>query len=59
MLVSVNQELFVVDILELIEVYSYPLIWSLLGPKVSVKKIHYCGKILGETDIIDLVSCTC
>ena len=31
---------------------------SLLFPKVSVKKIHYCGKIFGETDLIDLVSCT-
>ena len=31
---------------------------SLLCPKVSAKKIHYSGKILGETDFIDLISYT-
>ena len=40
--------------LELIQVYNHPLIC----PKVSAKKIHYCGKILRETDFIDLVSFT-
>ena len=27
-------------------------------PKISAKKILYFGKILGETDFINLVSCT-
>ena len=41
-----------------IKVFSHPLISPLLCPKVSAKKIHYCERILGEADFIDLVSCT-
>ena len=34
------------------------MICPLLCPKFSVEKIHFCGKMLRETDIIDLVNCT-
>ena len=57
MLVSVKQDFYFFDCLELIEFYSHPLICPLLCPNVSTKKIHYCGKMLGVTDFIDLVSC--
>ena len=57
MLVLVKQELFCYC-LELIKVYIHPLICPLLRPKVSFKKIYYCGKNLGETDFIDLVNFT-
>ena len=40
------------------KVYSHPLMCPLLWPKVLGKKIHYCGKILGETDFINLFNCT-
>ena len=46
------------DCLKLIEVCRHALICPLLCPKVSAKKINYCGKILRETDFIDLVSYT-
>ena len=55
MLVSVKYDFFF-DSLKLIKVYSHPLIFPLLGPKVSAKKIHYRGKILGESNFVDLVS---
>ena len=54
----VKQELFFFHCLELIEVCSHPLICLLLCPKIVAKKIHYCGKILGETDFIDLFNYT-
>ena len=56
-LVSVKQEFFFYC-LELIQVYSDPLICPSLCPKVSTEKIHYYGKILMKTDFIDLVSYT-
>ena len=61
MFVSVKQELFLIDCLKLIEVYSHMLICHLLWPKVSAKKIHYCGNVFGKTDLTDFinsVSCT-
>ena len=52
---SVKQKLLFFQCLELIGVYSHPLICPLLCPKVAAKKIHYCGKILGETDLTDFI----
>ena len=42
----------------IIEILSHPLIRFLLCSKISASKTYYCGKILGKTDYIDLVSCT-
>ena len=47
--------------LEVIKVCNHLLICHLLCPEALANKIHYCGKILGETDLIDfidLLSCT-
>ena len=58
---SIKEEFLFCIVSELIKVYSHLLICPLLCPKVLTKRIHYYGKISGETDLtdfIDLVSCT-
>ena len=47
--------IIIFNYLQLIDVYSHPLICPLFCRNVSAKKLYYCVKISGQTDFIDLV----